>query len=109
MSPLDHVHSRWRVLGRAAAVVFALLSVVLAIIGCVLIQFDDQYDASSVPERTLAGFFGGLLTAAISAPVTAVISLVLGGVTALFGRSGRHRPLDKESRGASGQRGHKGR
>lgn len=78
--------ARWRMVGRAAAVVFAVLSTVVVIVGCVLVQFDDQYDASGVAGRLLAGVFGGLFAAAIYSPLTAVVSLCVGGVVALMGR-----------------------
>jgi hypothetical protein len=80
--------------GRKVAVVaFLALSLIATAVGWVLIQFDDQYESSSVTERVLVGVFGGALGALIVSPVSAFASAITGAGAARFHRK-RTPPLD---------------
>ncbi len=69
----------WRTFCRVAAAVFAMLSTLIVLAGCALVQVDDQSDAAGFPERILAGFVGGLFAAGLYAPLTGVLSLIASG------------------------------
>jgi hypothetical protein len=71
---------------RSGVLAFALLSLLAAAAGLVAVQFDDQYEQAGILGRLFVGAFGGLFSAALASPVTAVVAAGAGGLAGLHRR-----------------------
>src|SRR5690606_36829824 len=77
---------RWRFARRVGLITFIGLSISAVVAGWILTQFDEQYEAAGVAERMFIGVFAGAFGALLVSPISALVSLIVGVVAAVWRR-----------------------